>query len=144
MNDNFKILQEKMFSAIIFGFILVAPNVLCITEEMQELANQLHDTCIAETGASNDAIENARKGNFAEDESFKCYIKCLLAQMAIIDDDGTIDAEAMVAVLPEEFQDSVAPVIRKCGSKKGANPCDNAWLTHKCYYQESPETYILI
>nr|AMP19489.1 odorant binding protein 7 [Tomicus yunnanensis] len=135
-----------MNNALIFAFLaLFIPSIMSLSEEMQELANQLHTTCIGETGAAEDAITNARKGDFSEADSFKCYIKCLLSQMAIIDDDdGTIDVDAMVAVLPEEIQEATEPIIRKCGSIIGANPCDSAWLTHKCYYKEGPEHYFLI
>ncbi|XP_050309871.1 general odorant-binding protein 83a-like [Anthonomus grandis grandis] len=126
------------------GLFFMLPNVLCLSEEMQELANQLHDTCVGETGTTNDAIANARNGNFEDSDSFKCYIKCLLDQMAIIDDDGIIDVDAMVAVLPDELKEKTEPIIRKCGTQKGANPCENAWLTHKCYYKEGPEIYFLI
>lgn len=31
-----------------------------------------------------DDITNARSGIFAETDAFKCYIKCLLSQMAIV------------------------------------------------------------
>ncbi|CAG9767555.1 unnamed protein product [Ceutorhynchus assimilis] len=134
-----------MILPAIFGLLLILPNVLGLSEEMQELAAQLHKTCVEETGTNNDAIQNANKGIFSEDQSFKCYIKCLLEQMAVIDNDtGEIDVEAMIAVLPEEFQEKTAPIIRKCGSKKGANICENAWLTHKCYYETDPTMYALI
>nr|UWL63317.1 odorant binding protein 27 [Pagiophloeus tsushimanus] len=133
-----------MICVVILGIFLFLPNILCLSEEMQELANQLHATCIEETGAVEDAVANARAGDFSEAESFKCYIKCLLDQMAIIDDDGIIDVEAMIAVLPEEMQEKTAPIVRKCDTQKGANACESAWLTHKCYYREGPEQYFLI
>ncbi|XP_030747910.1 uncharacterized protein LOC115876314 [Sitophilus oryzae] len=122
--------------------IYYLPYVSCMTEEMLELAKQLHDTCVGETGAKEDAITNAKSGTFSEDPNFKCYIKCLLDQMAIVDEEGTIDVEAMIAVLPEEFQDS-APAIRKCDTQRGADACDTVWLTHKCYYREDPEVCIV-
>nr|CAI5819372.1 unnamed protein product [Callosobruchus analis] len=62
-----------------------------------------------------------------------------MAQMACIEDDGTIDEEATIAVLPEEFKDKAAPIVRKCGTIKGATPCESAWLTHKCYQSEAPD-----
>ncbi|XP_048520680.1 uncharacterized protein LOC109537273 [Dendroctonus ponderosae] len=138
---NSLIFLVKMKTALkVFLVALAIPTIMGMSDEMQELANQLHTTCIGETGAAEDAITNARNGDFSEADSFKCYIKCLLSQMAIIDDnDGTIDVDAMVAVLPEEIQEATEPIIRKCGSIIGANPCDSAWLTHKCYYKEGPE-----
>ncbi|KAL1500930.1 hypothetical protein ABEB36_006348 [Hypothenemus hampei] len=123
--------------------LLLVPKTLGISEEMQELAKQLHATCVSETGAKEDDISNAVKGIFSEDEGFKCYLKCLMSQMAIIDDDGTIDVEAMVAILPDELVEHATPIVRKCGSIKGSNACDSAWLTHQCYYREGPEHYFL-
>lgn len=31
-----------------------------------------------------DDIVNARTGNFADNEDFKCYIRCIMAQMACV------------------------------------------------------------
>ncbi|XP_066250936.1 general odorant-binding protein 83a-like [Euwallacea similis] len=136
---------NKMIKVVVLAMLLSClQHVKALTEEMQELANQLHATCVEETGTAENAISDARKGIFDEAESFKCYIKCLLSQMAIIDDDGVIDVDAMVAVMPEDLQEKSEPIIRKCGSIKGANACDSAWLTHKCYYKEGPEDYFLI
>ncbi|ENN77433.1 hypothetical protein D910_10850 [Dendroctonus ponderosae] len=67
----------------VFLVALAIPTIMGMSDEMQELANQLHTTCIGETGAAEDAITNARNGDFSEADSFKCYIKCLLSQMAI-------------------------------------------------------------
>nr|CAH7712954.1 unnamed protein product [Callosobruchus chinensis] len=108
---------------------------------MQELADMLHKTCVEETSANEDDISNARHGKFADDEKFKCYIFCIMAQMACIEDDGTIDEEATIAVLPDEFKEKAAPIVRKCGTIKGATPCESAWLTHKCYQSEAPDGY---
>ncbi|VEN34165.1 unnamed protein product [Callosobruchus maculatus] len=116
-----------------------ATKAMGLSEEMQELADMLHKTCVEETSANEDDISNARRGQFADDEKFKCYIFCIMAQMACIEDDGTIDEEATIAVLPDEFKDKAAPIVRKCGTIKGATPCESAWLTHKCYQSEAPD-----
>ncbi|RZC40354.1 uncharacterized protein BDFB_011155, partial [Asbolus verrucosus] len=110
-----------------------------LTEEMQELADTLHNTCVDETGVGEDVIENARKGSFADDDKLRCYMKCLMDQMACIDEDGIIDVDATIAVLPEEYQEKGENIIRKCGTKVGANPCDNAYLTNKCWYETDPD-----
>ncbi|XP_023014264.2 general odorant-binding protein 69a [Leptinotarsa decemlineata] len=132
------------FCVLLLGFIISNRGVLGLSEEMQELANMLHMTCVDETGAKEDDILNARKGIFADDNNLKCYIKCIMAQMACIDEEGIIDEEATIAVLPEEYRAKAAPIIKKCGTKKGSTPCENAWLTHKCYQGEAPEDYILV
>ncbi|XP_076269644.1 general odorant-binding protein 69a-like isoform X2 [Rhynchophorus ferrugineus] len=115
-----------------------------MSDEMKELAQMLHNTCVGETGVSEDLIEKVNSAKtFADDENLKCYIKCLMAQMACIDDDGIIDVEATIAVLPEEIQQEADPIIRSCGTKVGKTACENAWLTHKCYAENFAE-YMLI
>lgn len=67
--------------------------------EMQELIDNLHKTCTAETGATDgkwekvlwwglirilDQIAEAKKGNFADDDNFKCYFKCIFDQMGCV------------------------------------------------------------
>nr|QTI50352.1 odorant binging protein [Agrilus zanthoxylumi] len=84
-------------------------------------------------------IEKANKGDFADDDRLKCYLKCIMGQMAAMNEEGVIDPEAVVAVLPDELKDILSPGIRACGSKVGKDQCENAWLTHKCYYEHSPE-----
>ncbi|XP_025837223.1 general odorant-binding protein 83a isoform X3 [Agrilus planipennis] len=89
-------------------------------------------------------IENARKGDFADDDRFKCYLKCVMVQMAVMNDEGVVDPEAVVAVLPDELKDVLSGSIRACGGKVGKDQCENAWLTHKCYYEKEPEHYFLV
>ncbi|CAH0557331.1 unnamed protein product [Brassicogethes aeneus] len=122
----------------------VMPRAMSLSEEMQELVTMLHNTCVGETGVDESLIDKVNKEKvFADDEKLKCYIKCLLTQMAVISDDGVIDVEATIAVLPEEQQEVAAPTIRTCGTKVGANPCENAWLTHKCYAENNAGAYML-
>ncbi|XP_025837222.1 general odorant-binding protein 83a isoform X2 [Agrilus planipennis] len=127
-----------------FALIAVLPFILCISEEMMELAKMLHDNCQGETGVPEEMIENARKGDFADDDRFKCYLKCVMVQMAVMNDEGVVDPEAVVAVLPDELKDVLSGSIRACGGKVGKDQCENAWLTHKCYYEKEPEHYFLV
>ncbi|XP_063918462.1 general odorant-binding protein 69a-like [Zophobas morio] len=131
--------------SIIFALCLYLPTVLCLPEEMQELVTMLHGTCVAETGVSEDLIVRVNKEKkMIDDDKLKCYIKCLLTQTACISDDGVVDVEATIALLPDEMRKVSEPIIRKCGAKMGANPCESAWLTHKCYMESNPDVYELI
>ncbi|EFA04687.2 general odorant-binding protein 69a isoform X2 [Tribolium castaneum] len=130
---------------IVLLLYFFAPPVLGISEEMQELVNQLHSTCVAETGVSEDLINKVNSDKvMIDDEKLKCYIKCLLTETGCISDDGVVDVEATIALLPEDMKAKTTPVIRSCGAKMGANPCESAWLTHKCYLETSPADYVLI
>nr|AGG37860.1 pheromone-binding protein [Brachysternus prasinus] len=116
-----------------------------MSEEMEELGKQLHDDCVGQTGVDEAFITTVKdhKG-FPDDEKFKCYLKCLMTEMAVVGDDGVIDVEAAVGILPDDIKDKAEPVMRKCGAKVGANPCDHVYLTHKCYYDTDPETYMIV
>ncbi|XP_017785354.1 PREDICTED: uncharacterized protein LOC108568658 [Nicrophorus vespilloides] len=129
--------------AVCLVLIASATQIMSMSEELKELANMLHEECQGESGVPEELIVNARKGDFSSDNTLKCYIKCLMTQMAVIEDDGTIDEEAMIAIIPEEYKVMASRVIKTCGTKRGSDVCDTVWLTHQCYYKEAPEGYYL-
>ncbi|CAH1368754.1 unnamed protein product [Tenebrio molitor] len=134
--------MEKYY--IVFALCLYIPTALCLSEEMQELVNMLHGTCIAESGVSEDIINKVNADKvMIDDENLKCYIKCLLSQTGCISDDGVVDIDATIELLPPEMKEVGTPIVKKCGAKTGANPCESAWLTHKCYLEMNPEVYTL-
>ncbi|XP_049821932.1 general odorant-binding protein 83a isoform X3 [Aethina tumida] len=118
--------------------------IKAMPEEMRELAEMLHNTCVTETGVDEDIVTNAINGDFSTDESFKSYLKCLMDQMACISDDGNVDVEAIIALIPENIRDKAAPIIRKCGSEKpAARLLDTIWNFHICCLNTDPTTYFL-
>ncbi|KAF5304470.1 hypothetical protein FQA39_LY09666 [Lamprigera yunnana] len=119
------------------------PTILCMSEEMQELIDMLHNTCMDQTGATEDAISAAKKGNFMDDNNLRCYMKCVMSEMSTIGDDGTIDVDAAVALLPDDVRPILEPTMRKCGTQVGVDACDNAYLTFKCYYDNNPANFFL-
>nr|XP_015835846.1 PREDICTED: pheromone-binding protein-related protein 6-like [Tribolium castaneum] len=127
---------------VLFALCLVEIFAIEMDDDMKELINNLHNTCTGETGATDDQIENARKGNFAEDDSFKCYFKCVFDQMGCMTDDGKVDSEAVIAVMPPELADKIASTVRGC-TEVGANPCETAWLANKCYQKSNPDMYFV-
>ncbi|KAF5269169.1 hypothetical protein FQR65_LT02469 [Abscondita terminalis] len=110
---------------------------------MQELIDMLHNTCKEQTGATEDAIAAAKNGNFMDDNNLRCYMKCIMSEMSTISDDGIIDVEAAVALLPEEERGKVEGTMRKCGTQVGVDACDNAYLTFKCYYDDNPADFFM-
>ncbi|KAG5861469.1 hypothetical protein JTB14_027899, partial [Gonioctena quinquepunctata] len=88
-------------------------------------------------------ILNARKGEFPEDNNLKCYMKCIFEELGTLEDDGTIDVEGLVAMIPDDLKDTAGPVFKNCGTKAGADVCDSIFQTHKCYYAANSEAYFL-
>nr|UYS88376.1 odorant binding protein 24 [Aromia bungii] len=106
---------------------------------METLVQQLHATCVSKTGVSEGLITAVNTDKIlADDESLKCYIKCIMQETGIIDDEGIVDVDAAIELLPEDYKTTFGTTIRTCGTKKGSTACENAWLTHKCY-AENPQ-----
>nr|AKM52558.1 odorant-binding protein 10 [Chrysopa pallens]AKW47200.1 odorant binding protein 10 [Chrysopa pallens] len=132
------------FCVSVYCLFLMSSSVEGLSEEMQELVNMLHTNCIEETGVAEGTIEDARNLNFAEDEKLKCYMRCLMIQMATMDDDGIIDVDATIALLPDEMKTVFSGPLKTCGTKVGANHCDNAFQTNKCWADILKTDYYLI
>ncbi|GLV48641.1 Odorant-binding protein 69a [Carabus blaptoides fortunei] len=132
----------------VLALTVCASNVrsveLQLSEEMKELMAMLHETCVDETGVNEDLISATMKGKFPEDGPLKCYMKCILVQGAGMDEDGIIDVEAIIAMLPDELQADVPSGMRKCGTQTGVDDCDTAFKTNKCWYEHMPAKYFLI
>lgn len=55
-----------------------------IPPEMKDAAAALHAACVTETGVSEDAIQAAGSGTFANDQALKCYMKCTWEKMGVV------------------------------------------------------------
>ncbi|XP_043286952.1 general odorant-binding protein 83a-like [Venturia canescens] len=130
---------------IVLGLlILCLADIGAITNEMKQMAQVLHDACVEETGVQERLIEECRKGVFSEDSNLKCYIKCLMTKVPLMTEDGDIDEDFIIKVMPAEFKEIAIPVVRACGTVKGADHCETAFLTNKCWHSKSPEHYYLV
>ncbi|XP_054273035.1 general odorant-binding protein 83a-like isoform X2 [Macrosteles quadrilineatus] len=116
-----------------------------MTEEQMKMAEMLHNNCVKETGVSEDSFSAAAKGDFKEDDSLKCYMKCLLVQMGVFsEEDMSLDKEAMIEMVPDEVKEQSTKAVEKCTPLHGENGCEMAFNLYKCFYAFDPEKYFLI
>ncbi|XP_046614669.1 general odorant-binding protein 69a-like isoform X2 [Neodiprion virginianus] len=120
--------MSKLSYGLVIMIFFVAKSMA--DDGMAEMLQMLHDTCVGQTGVAEDLIVEARTGNFADDPKLKF-------------DDGNIDVETIVAVLPEHIVGDAEPVVRSCGTVKGSDDCDTAFQTNKCWYNGVPDRYML-
>nr|ALS31065.1 odorant-binding protein [Phenacoccus solenopsis] len=113
-----------------------------IPEELKEMIKNLHNQCVGETGVSEAAIADANNGKFNGEESLKCYMKCLMASVGIIDDDGVFDGEAFVDLLPNSMKSHGEKLVKAC-KPEGSNACDVAYNLNLCNYNLDPSKYTL-
>ncbi|KAI7815679.1 odorant binding protein [Rhyzopertha dominica] len=113
-------------------------------EDARQIMQQLHDACIAKSGVTQEMFALGAKKEFPEDHALKCYMHCIMDEVAVIDEDtGLIDTEAYVAVIPDFVKGRWRPVIEHCGTQPGTDRCDVAFNTFKCYYEQDPDLYAL-
>nr|UTN00813.1 odorant binding protein [Semanotus bifasciatus] len=125
----------KKFVLLLVGMYLPL-NMGLTKEELEVLGEQLHSTCVSKTGVSEDLILAVNEDKtFADDENLKCYIKCVMQEGGVMDDEGLIDPAAAREIIPEEYDSDHELLLRSCSSKKGSTTCETAWLAHKCYAQ---------
>nr|AXY87869.1 odorant binding protein 10 [Subpsaltria yangi] len=115
-----------------------------LSDEMQQVAKLLHDNCVGEVGVDEALITQTQDGSFAEDDKLKCYMKCVFSQLAVLSDDGEIDAEAFAALLPDNMVEHGTKMIEVCKGVGGANGCEVAFNLNKCFYEFNPAEFMLI
>nr|WBW64300.1 OBP4 [Frankliniella intonsa] len=115
-----------------------------LSEDQKQLMKQLRTACMAETGVDEATIDACKSGQFADDPKLKCYLKCTYQQMTVMDDDGAVDADMMLSMLPEGIQPKAEPILNACKDLRGTDACDNAMIFNKCLYDKAPEYYMVV
>nr|AEX33161.1 OBP5 protein [Locusta migratoria] len=118
-------------------------TMLCL-EQTCKMMDQLHQTCVGESGVSEGNIDAARKGNFIDDGNLKCYMKCIFVQMTCMSDDGVFDADTAIAMLPDNLKDVASKALNACKGEKGSDACDTAFKINQCLFKQAPKDYILV
>nr|AIX97060.1 odorant-binding protein 14 [Dastarcus helophoroides] len=128
---------------ILVVLCLATRNTWALSDEMKEVIQTLHDTCVAETGVDESLITKTMADKkLPEDDKLKCYIKCLQTETGTMED-GVLDAEGVLAFTPDDIRPKVEATIRKCGSQPGGNDCEVAYNTHACWLADNPDNYML-
>nr|ATO59033.1 odorant binding protein 6 [Schistocerca gregaria] len=134
----------SLATATVVILLLVAAVVRGQDDDMKEMMEQLHQSCLGESGASDANIDEARKGNFIEDGNLKCYMKCIFVQMTCMSDDGVFDADTAIAMLPDNLKDVASKALTACKDEKGSDACDTAFKINQCLFKQAPKDYILV
>lgn len=122
----------------------LALGARAMDDEMAELAKMLHDNCGEETGVDLGLVDKVNAGaDLMTDGKLKCYIKCIMETAGMMSD-GEMDVEAVLALLPDDMRRKNEPSLRACGTQKGADDCDTAFLTQVCWQKANKADYFLI
>ncbi|XP_041985416.1 general odorant-binding protein 69a-like [Aricia agestis] len=124
--------------------VVLVGAALAMDEEMAELARVLRESCAAETGVDVALLDQVNGGaDLMPDPKLKCYIKCIMETAGMLGG-GDVDVETVVALLPEDMRVRNEHNIRDCGTKKGADDCETAFLTQQCWQRANKKDYFLV
>ncbi|XP_063389532.1 general odorant-binding protein 69a-like [Cydia fagiglandana] len=130
-----------VFSAIVAILVL---GVSCMDDEMVELMKMLRENCGEETGVDLSLVEKVNQGaDLMPDPKLKCYTKCIMETAGMLSE-GEVDVEAVVAMLPEDMKNKNEKSIRACGTQKGGDDCETAFLTQVCWQKANKADYFLV
>nr|CAI5843234.1 unnamed protein product [Callosobruchus analis] len=107
-------------------------------EEMRGRIIALANTCLDETGATPEMINQAFDGDFPEDAAFKDLLYCMGKEQHFIDASGMVDESKMKAGMTELVGDEAIAnnLVDKCLGQSGT-PQERAYKTVKCMYSQS-------
>ncbi|KAJ2947832.1 hypothetical protein O0L34_g9619 [Tuta absoluta] len=113
--------------------------------EIQEIIQHLHNQCRDKTEVAEADIANCENGIFKEDNKLKCYMFCLMEEASLADEEGVIDYDMMVSLIPEQYYDRVSKMIFGCKhlDTPEKDKCQKTFDVHKCSYDKDPDFYFL-
>lgn len=127
--------------AIITVLILKASG---FDEEVLELARMVRENCAGETNVDISLVEKINAGGaLIPDPVLKCYIKCTMETTGMMSE-GVLDLDVVMTLLPDDLKNKYGAGLQACGTKKGADDCDTAYLTQVCWQETTKSDYFLV
>ncbi|KAL1378903.1 hypothetical protein pipiens_015284 [Culex pipiens pipiens] len=111
--------------------------------EFLEKMKPMHDECVAETGASEDAIKRFSDQEIHEDDNLKCYMNCLFHKAGVVNDKGEFHYVKIQDFLPESMHLITLNWFKRCLYPQGENLCEKAFWLNKCWKERDPVHYFL-
>lgn len=115
-----------------------------IPPEMLEMVQSDKERCMAEHGTSQTLIDEVNDGKLTNDRSITCYMHCLLEAFSLVDDEGNLEAEMLLSVVPEQYQKIGTELLNKCAVQTGADECEKILNVAKCVQGAVPELWFMV
>uniref|UniRef100_A0A0C9R1T1 Obp56d_3 protein n=2 Tax=Fopius arisanus TaxID=64838 RepID=A0A0C9R1T1_9HYME len=94
--------------------------------------------CIEITGLDPDVFKSLHETGFENaDDKVKCFGACLLKQIGVMAEDGSVDVETAKSLVPSDMpnHDRIVEFIETCHAEKGANECETAHAIGMCMHK---------
>ncbi|XP_011173007.1 general odorant-binding protein 83a [Solenopsis invicta] len=96
--------------------------------------------CRQQTNVSWASLKQLKAGNIEQnDMKLKCYLKCFMVKIGILNEDSNVDVEKALRHLPRSMQESSKRILNQCKLIQAENACDRAFQIAICYVKAQPE-----
>ncbi|XP_076175592.1 odorant binding protein 1 [Ptiloglossa arizonensis] len=123
-------------------FVRAVPD--WVPPELMDMVQDDKQRCMAEHGTTQAQIDDVSNGNLVDDKSITCYMYCLLEAFSLVDEDGQLDTDMLLGVLPEHFHDLAVDILGKCTPTTGADNCDKVLNLGRCIYTAVPDMWFIV
>ncbi|KAF7382901.1 hypothetical protein HZH66_013303 [Vespula vulgaris] len=111
--------------------------------DLRKITAPQRKKCLAETGLTEDIIDEAEIGNFSEDAKLGCYFKCVLEKFNMFTKDGKLNFKMILMSIPEVWKSLAQEMIDNCRDVTGSDRCVLAYNFNRCLYLTNPLAYFI-
>ncbi|XP_031833781.1 odorant binding protein 1 [Nomia melanderi] len=115
-----------------------------IPPEVIDMVQDDKNRCMAEHGTQEAEIAEVQAGRITSARSITCYMYCLLEAFSLVDDEGNLESDMLMGLLPENLQDTAESVLAKCTPAAGADPCEKIYNLAVCVYNTVPDLWFVV
>ncbi|OXU19762.1 hypothetical protein TSAR_009702 [Trichomalopsis sarcophagae] len=116
---------------------------------MDQIKNTLKpfkNSCIKKISPDVAMVEATKSGQFPEDATLMCFLKCVLSMMKVMKNGEILLPSIMQQIdimMPDEYVETMKEICTNCYemSLKVDDGCEKAYVFVKCYYNTNSELY---
>ncbi|XP_017783030.1 PREDICTED: uncharacterized protein LOC108567206 [Nicrophorus vespilloides] len=148
ISNNTKLLETMhIINRFVIFFLALSIQIVFgskngLSDEQNAESRELYRKCLAESGVDIKLIMQGRHQDFADDENLKNYYFCMFKNFKLIDDEGTLSLDNILAKLPMERTPDFEANIKICmGEKKVDTPLEVVFDLTKCFSVKNNKPY---
>nr|AXE72027.1 OBP10 [Megoura viciae] len=133
-----------VFGVVIVLLVIQKSSTRPQPDELEEIKKTLYNACAGKFPITEEVKNNAKNSIFLDDQNFKCFLKCCLDEMSLIDDDGIIDGDSLKAMASDKIKPILEQVVPNCLKDVKQDGCEAAFDFLSCGIKLNPLTVELL
>ncbi|KAF7996739.1 hypothetical protein HCN44_002385 [Aphidius gifuensis] len=136
-------MTKAMLIVLFFTSLVIYTSAGPVPKEFEDVAPEIRKICLAESGTTNEMVNEVGLGKFTEDDKLKCYLRCLFDQFRLMTPKG-LNFKGFLALSPPNMKEKAVVMVEKCKETKGTDSCDLAYNINYCFYKTYPVEFFII